>query len=274
VGSNGGRITRVEPDMRRAVWLAVLGAVAYAQEPTPGRGVNVYSHAKEAALGAELAREALRSWTPLDSAPVSVWLNELGQRLAAQLPPGGFPFEFTAVRDDIGGATHEPAIFPGGYVFVPAGLLLEARSEAEFAGMLAHATAHVAERHQVRMAAQGARAEDASLPLVFVGGWTGDAGAMPRAIAARRQEFEIEADRLAVRMIAGAGYPAAALVAYLERLPVLPGRDERLAAIREAVAALPAPPAVAPLGGFATIQGGVRRYEPAAGRPAPSLEKH
>jgi hypothetical protein len=60
--------------------------------------------------------------------------------------PQAFLFTFILFADDTCEITHEPASLPGGYVFVPASLFVATHNEAEFAGMLAHAMEHVAER--------------------------------------------------------------------------------------------------------------------------------
>ena len=64
--------------------------------------------------------------------------------VAKQLTPAGRHWEFDVIADDAGGRTFEPVVFPG-YVFVPVKLLLMTGSEAELAGMLAHAAAHLLE---------------------------------------------------------------------------------------------------------------------------------
>jgi predicted Zn-dependent protease len=62
---------------------------------------------------------------------------------------------------------------PGGFVFVNTGVILEADSEAELAGVLAHETAHVAARHGAETASKETAFNVASIPLIFVGGPVG-----------------------------------------------------------------------------------------------------
>ena len=62
---------------------------------------------------------------------------------------------------------------PGGFFFVNTGVLLNADSEAELAGVMAHEIAHVAARHGTRQATRGQIINYASIPLIFMGGWTG-----------------------------------------------------------------------------------------------------
>ena len=260
---------------------ALLG-LASAQQRQPGQGVNFYSCDKEAALGAQLANQVRRDTVPLASDPVREYVERVGGLIAAHLPTGcPASFTFAVVTDET--VTNEPMALPGGYIFVPAGLITAAQSEAEFAGMLAHAMAHVAERHGTRTATRGELVNMASVPLIFVGGWTGYAirqgagAAVPLGLLNFQRQFELAADGTAVRTVAAAGYDPGAVVRYIERtqsgrMPEvwspLPARDKRITAMEEAIAALPAA-AYTAADGLAPIQEEVRRLVPQAPRRDP-----
>ena len=94
---------------------------------------------------------------------MNVYLDELGQRLAAHAPATGFSYTFELVDDDQTWI-HEAAAFPGGPVFVPASLILAAANEDELAGMLAHAIAHIATRQETRQMTRGQIVNPASSP--------------------------------------------------------------------------------------------------------------
>ena len=81
--------------------LLLFCATLSAQTVPPGRGVNFFSIEKETALGVQLAAEYRRQVRVLDSASVNAYLDELGQRLAAQSPAAGFTFTFELVDDDL-----------------------------------------------------------------------------------------------------------------------------------------------------------------------------
>jgi predicted Zn-dependent protease len=95
------------------------------------------------------------------------YIDGIRQRIAAHFPDYNLPYLFTPVTESLSGSTHEPAAFPGGYVFVSAKLILAARDEAEFAGMVAHSMAHMAGRHSVRIASAQAGLQSA-IPLMFM----------------------------------------------------------------------------------------------------------
>src|SRR5439155_11663448 len=118
-----------------------------------------------------LAKEVRQKTTPLDIPAVSGYVAEIGRLLAAQFPEARFPYTFHVIAGDAGGRTHKPMWLPAGYIFVPASLIRAAQNEAEFAGMIAHAMAHVAARHGIRPVTTGERPNPATVPLVFMGGW-------------------------------------------------------------------------------------------------------
>jgi predicted Zn-dependent protease len=184
---------------------------------------------------------------------VNAYLNELGQRLVAHAPATGFTYTFELVDDD-NTWIHEAAAFPGGPVFVPASLVLAAADEDELAAMLAHAIAHIATRQETRQMTRGQIANQATIPLIMMGGWSGYAirqgNSLPIALLTFKRKNELESDQLAVRILSPAGYDPQALAHYIERVqpadPPLrntmapyPDKDQRLAALQTAIQQLP-----------------------------------
>ena len=245
--------------------LLLFCATLSAQKPTPvpipigvtapGRGVNFYSIEKEQALGAQLATDYRGQTRVFDAPSVNAYLDELGQRLAAQAPATGFTFTFELVDDDQTWV-HEAAAFPGGPVFVPASLILAVSSEDELAAMLAHAIAHIATRQETRQMTRVQIFNQSAIPLIYMGGWNGYAIrqaaplAVPIGFLAFQRKNELESDQLAVRFLSSAGYDPQALARYIERVqpadPPLrnpmtpyPAKDQRLAALQTAIQQLP-----------------------------------
>jgi predicted Zn-dependent protease len=266
--------------------IAVSGLIA--QETNPARGVNLYSIEKEQALGAQLANEYRRGVTVIDDAAVKAYLDDLGQRLAARAKGPPFTYTFELVSDD-GIVLNEPVAFPGGMVFVPTSLIRAARSEDELAGMMAHAIAHIAARHGTKLATRGELIDQATIPLIFMGGWTGYAMregaaiAVPLGFLKLVRQSELQSDALAVQTMAAAGYDPRALVNYMERLlpadaappspmSALPRRDARLEALRKATEGLPAA-AYPAHDGFAAIQEAVARLDVKPAKVPPRLAR-
>ncbi len=237
--------------------MCLFAAVAVAQQREPGKGVNFYSIEKEVALGRQLAAEFLRTVKPLENASVLAYVEGIGRRLAAEIGGPLFPYSFTLIADDPT-VLHDIAAFPGGAMFVPASLIRAAKDEDEFAGMLAHAIAHVASRDGTRLATRGELMDVAMQPIVFMGGAAGYAMkqgaalALPMSFLQMRRRMELDADRLAAAKMAALGYDPAALAQYVEREQAsydanmserfsgFPQRAQRVAAIQSVIAELPA----------------------------------
>jgi predicted Zn-dependent protease len=210
---------------------------------------------------------------------VSGYLRSIADRLLKQIPETGFAFHFAVFVDGVKTGPYEACVLPGGYIYVPESLILTARDEAEFAGMLGHAIAHAANRHVTRQASRANSANLAAVPIIAGGGWAGykarqaAATAIPIALLQFMRGYELEADYRAVPMMADAGWDPEALARYIEREQVpdprrpgtesrvfspLPPREERVAAIRKAIGNLP-PRGYSPSPGFAVVQTEVRR---------------
>jgi len=230
--------------MHRWPFLLIVFAfpLACAQEP---RAVNFYSKEKEAALGASLAADVQKNITIVESAAVIQYVERIARKLAAVLPDSGITYTFTVVEDNLGRSTNEPLALPGGQIFVPANLFLASRNEAEFASMLAHAVAHVAARHGTRLATRAQVSGLAPLPVMYLNLGSLEGG--DERLRDLQHSFEIEADRMTVAMMAGAGYEPEAFANYIARQQndtegrwsALVSRDERLVKIRSAIQQLP-----------------------------------
>ena len=250
----------------------VFGVTLSAQDWPIGKGVNRYGKQEEAALGAKMVEEVRKQVTPVESVGVREYGERLGNQLAEQMP-GGYEYTFSVYSHSTfrkRNSTREPRSIMGGHIFVPASLILAARSEAEFAGMLAHAMAHVAGRHSSRLATRGELVNPASIPLFGLGTWEfgGDETLIPLGFRKFMRTFELEADGLAARAMARAGYDPAALVRYIGRMQAdstaqeevistLPARGKRLAALEQVIAGL-GERAYSSSGGFQRIQDELR----------------
>jgi predicted Zn-dependent protease len=121
---------------------------------------------------------------------------------------------------------------------VNTGLILEAETEAELAGAMAHEIAHIAARHGTRTATREQIANIASIPLIFMGGWAGygarqGAGVLiPGGLLAFDRAFENEADLLGLQYVYKAGYDPLGMVDIFEKIESLnkhkPGRVAKL----------------------------------------------
>jgi len=113
--------------------LLAAAVVSTAQEQSRVQG--------EARLGANLSKVVLRRATKIENAEVQGYVEGLVRRLAQQFRKYEFPFTVAILEDD--DRMLEPQTLPGGYLFLKASHILEVRSEAGLARILAHAMAHI-----------------------------------------------------------------------------------------------------------------------------------
>jgi predicted Zn-dependent protease len=187
-----------------------------------GKGVNFYSLEKEIAIGKQLAQEVERQAKIVDDPVIAEYVNRVGQNLVRN-SDAKVPFTIKVLD------TEEVNAFalPGGFFFVNSGLILRADNEAELAGVMAHEIAHVAARHGTKQATRGEIINIASIPLIFMGGWTGyairqGAGlAIPMGFLTFSRGFESEADMLGLEYMYKTGYDPTCFVDFFEKIQTL-----------------------------------------------------
>jgi len=155
----------------------------------------------------------------------------LGLRLASQASdPATRHFQYSTVREP---GVNAFAIF-GGFIFCNYGTILASGNESELAGVLAHETAHVTQRHLARevnaQSHQGLEQAATILGAILIGVLAGGNGqAMEGAVAAaegmaiqrqinftRTQEYE--ADRVGIGFLASAGFDPNAMANFFEAM--------------------------------------------------------
>jgi predicted Zn-dependent protease len=215
---------------------ALLGAatVATAAEPSNSKPVlsapaagsdlpdlgspaaTVLSQSDEYRLGAMVAKELRDQNGLLEDPEVSEYINNIGQRLAAQSAMGGENFHYFVVKD----TSINAFAVTGGYVFINAGLILATSTESELAGVMAHETAHITQHHIARMLADQSKqslttaaAMIGAILLGAIGGGQAAEGALAatQGLAMQHQinftrDNEWEADRVGIGYLAGAGF--------------------------------------------------------------------
>src|ERR1700732_4162353 len=187
-----------------------------------GKGVNFYSLEKEIAIGKGLAQEVERQAKIINDPVISEYVNRIGQNLVRN-SDAKVPFTIKVIDSEEVNAF----ALPGGFFFVNSGLILKADNEAELAGVMAHEIAHVAARHGTRPATRGEIANLASIPLIFMGGWTGygirqaASVLVPVGFLKFSRGFESEADMLGLEYLYKAGYDQTAFVDFFEKIETL-----------------------------------------------------
>ena len=134
---------------------------------TPSHGFNMFSAQEELQAGQQSAAQVAKQLPVLpDSDPVTIYVQRLGQQLAAHAPGEKWPYTFHVVNQKEINAF----ALPGGPVFVNLGTIQAADNEAQLAGVMAHEISHVVQRHGTRAASKQMAAQ---LPLAILGGVMG-----------------------------------------------------------------------------------------------------
>jgi predicted Zn-dependent protease len=214
-------------------WLAPTAGLAKDKKKDPeeignrdvGRGINVYSLEKEIRLGKELAQEIERQAKIVDDPVIAEYVNRIGQNLVRN-SDAKVPFTIKVIDSEEVNAF----ALPGGFFFVHSGLIMKAETESELAGVMAHEIAHVAARHGTRQASRATIANYASIPLIFMGGWTGygirqaASVLIPVSFLRFSRGFEAEADLLGLEYMYKTGYDPTAFVDFFEKIQTLEKR--------------------------------------------------
>ncbi len=164
---------RLNSDRRHAAWRSACSRLSVATPPVlearvePSHGFDMFSAQEEVQAGQQAAAQVSKQLPVLpDSDPVTIYVQRLGQQLAAHAPGEKWPYTFHVVNQKEINAF----ALPGGPVFVNLGTIQAADNEAELAGVMAHEISHVVQRHGTRAASKQMAAQ---LPLAILGGVMG-----------------------------------------------------------------------------------------------------
>ena len=185
-----------------------------------GRGLgNWYSTETEIGMGKQYSMQLQKSVRFVDDPVVVEYVNRIAQNLVKN-SDAKVPFTIKVIDSDEVNAM----ALPGGFMFVNSGLILTADDEAEMAGVIAHEISHVAAHHAVREQTRLNYAQLGTIPLIFIGGWTGygiyEAAqiGIPLTFLSFSRGFEAQADFLGVQYMYRAGYDPQAFVTIFEKL--------------------------------------------------------
>ena len=197
-----------------------------------GRGMgNWYSTDSEIRMGRQYAAEIEKSTKFITDPVVTEYVNRIGQNIVKN-SDCKVPFTIKVIDSDEINAM----ALPGGFFYVNSGLILNADEEAEMAGVMAHETAHVCAHHAAREMTRANYAQLGTIPLIFIGGWTGygiyEAAsiAVPITFLHFSREFEAQADYLGVQYMYRAGYDPQAFISFFEKVQALEKRKPGLVA--------------------------------------------
>ena len=226
-----------------ALMLAVRTLVASAllcSLPVSGQGLPdlgdvssaTLSEQQERTIGNRIMREVRIDPAYVDDPQIADYISSIGARLVAAADGPHPPIDYFVVQDD----TVNAFALIGGHIGVHTGLIQLTQNESELAGVLAHETAHVLQKHQARMIAGQSKAQLSSLAALALaiiassrGGGPQSAQVTEAAIASAgalsiqnqldyTREHEREADRVGRVLLEKAGFDPAAMASFFERM--------------------------------------------------------
>jgi beta-barrel assembly-enhancing protease len=208
----------------RIVWALVLavviGAVAtiwFSTDLLVQWAVDRIPTDWEQRLGQSAYRDFLRQQTVVKEGPSVAAVEEISRRLLEHIRDNPYTFEMSVVKNDVVNAF----ALPGGYVVVFTGLLEQAKSGEEVAGVLSHEFNHVLARHSLERIVRQLGVI-AALSIIF-GDQQGVAGVMKQvgtellSLKFGRAQ-ETEADVTGLRLLHQARIDPAGMITFFQRL--------------------------------------------------------
>jgi hypothetical protein len=196
---------------------------AVGQRDIGGRGFgDWYSDRQQIAMGQHYAQEIDKSTHFITDPVVDEYVNRIAQNLVKN-SDAKVPFTIKVIDSNQINAF----ALPGGFLYVNSGLILAADNEAELAAVMAHEIAHVAAHHAAREMTRMQLAQIGSIPLIFLGGWTGygiyEASnlAIPITFMKFSRQFEAQADYLGIQYLYKTGYDPTAMISFFEKIEAL-----------------------------------------------------
>ena len=190
-----------------------LAALAQTQVVAPK---NKYSISDDVRLGQQATQQVYQQMPMLNDPYVRDYVNAVGRRLAAAIPPEFQHPEFRYTFDVINARDINAFSLPGGAMFVNRGMIEAADTEGMMAGVLAHEMSHVALRHVTAQATETQKFQIGSILGQIAGAVVG--GGIGQIIAGTSQigfgagalkysrGYEKQADILGAQIMARAGY--------------------------------------------------------------------
>src|SRR5207253_533971 len=163
--------------------------------------------------GHQAGAEAEQQFPLLRDAQVSAYVERVGQRLVAAIPPEFQHPEFRYYFKVVNASDINAFALPGGPMYVNRGMIEAARTEGEMAGVMAHELSHVALRHGTAQATKAQKYAIGAgvagiLGTILAGPTVGQLAQLPIGAYFLKfsREYETEADLLGARIMANAGY--------------------------------------------------------------------
>jgi len=192
-----GDIIRVIPSGLQVIQLASLSDK---QEVEIGKQMNTQTITRQFRLyrGAELNQ----------------YVNQIGQRLAAQSGRTQIPYTYQIVEDKSVNAFATM----GGFVYITTGLMKTADNEAQLASVIGHETGHIVRRHLVNQLKEEATLQGIATLAKVNSNTIVNLGTTLALSRPHSRTAEYEADQAGINMMGKAGYAQSAAPAFMSKL--------------------------------------------------------
>ncbi|MDN5863693.1 MAG: M48 family metalloprotease [Gammaproteobacteria bacterium] len=174
-------------------------------------------------IGQTIYRELQGAEVVINDPLVAHYVNYLGHQLSSAADSPGEPFHYFALKAPVINAF----ALPGAYIAVFSRLILITRNEDELAGVMAHETAHIVQRHTARRMADATYNTLVNLGILLGGLIAAAAGAGIGAVIAAQggiiqrqinytRADEFEADRVGIGILARAGFDPKGMIGFFQ----------------------------------------------------------
>ena len=164
------------------------------------------SEKQELELGRKYHKEVLKQYKIYKNPKLQAYIEEIGERLAAQSHRKDLVFHFYLLDSPQVNAFATP----GGYIYITRGIMAYMQEEAHLAGVIGHEIGHVTARHGVQ---QHAQSQAAGLlgALITIGTGSSELGQVSNLLGGAvvrgyGRADELESDRLGAEYLAKTNY--------------------------------------------------------------------
>jgi hypothetical protein len=205
------RYTRIVPILMLTVALGTASAQTKIVAPP-----NKYKPSDDVKLGQEAAQQVQKEMPMLNDPAIDEYVNGIGQRLVAAIPPEFQHPEFHYTFRVVNQKEINAFALPGGPMFLNRGMIEAAHNEGEVAGVMAHEMSHVMLRHGTAQATKAQKYEIGAVAGQILGAIVGGTAGSIIAQGSNfgistyfmkfSREYETQADINGSHVMARAGY--------------------------------------------------------------------
>jgi len=192
------------------------------------------SDRQEVTLGQQMNQELQQEVKISQNSQLNSYINEVGERLAANSDRPNIPYTFQVVEDSAVNAFATA----GGFIYINTGLLKIADNEAEVASVLAHEMGHIEGKHLIKQMRQQAITSGVATVAGLDRNRAVGLGVQLALNLPRSRKDELDADKRGLKILSRTGYAQSGMVSFMKKLqgsssvPAIlsthPGTDTRI----------------------------------------------